>query len=69
MDIIYILIPGMIIIGLGLVGILVWMAKRGQFDDLEGDGNRILMDDDDHLLPDEMRNPPQGDSGDNRKAD
>ena len=69
MDIIYTLIPGMIIIGLALVGILIWMAKRGQFDDMEGDGNRILMDDDDPLLPDEMRRSVQDEKHDDRKVD
>ncbi|NOX09611.1 MAG: cbb3-type cytochrome oxidase assembly protein CcoS [Gammaproteobacteria bacterium] len=47
MDVIYTLIPVMILIGLILVGLLIWSVKRGQYDDLEGDGHRILMDDDD----------------------
>jgi cbb3-type cytochrome oxidase maturation protein len=28
-----------------------WAVKSGQFDDLEGPAQRILMDDDDPLLP------------------
>lgn len=51
MEVVYTLIPGMILIGLIMVGILIWAVKRGQYDDLEGDGNRILMDDDDPKLP------------------
>lgn len=51
MDVIYGLIPAMIILGLIMVGVLVWAVKSGQYDDLEGDANRILMDDDDPLLP------------------
>ena len=51
MEVIYSLIPGMIFFGLVFIGILIWAIKRGQYDDLEGDGNRILMDDDDPLLP------------------
>lgn len=51
MEVIYGLIPGMIILGLVMVGILVWAVKHGQYDDLEGEANRILMDDDDPLLP------------------
>lgn len=51
MEVIYGLIPAMIILGLVMVGILVWAVKSGQYDDLEGDANRILMDDDDPLLP------------------
>ena len=52
MEVIYGLIPAMIILGLIMVGVLVWAVKSGQYDDLEGDANRILMDDDDPLLPD-----------------
>jgi len=55
MDVIYTLIPGMIFFGLIMVGILVWAVRRGQYEDLEGDAHRILMDDDDPLLPEEMR--------------
>ena len=46
MDVIYGLIPGMIILGLVAVGVFFWAAKSGQFEDLEGEANRILMDDD-----------------------
>lgn len=46
MDVIYGLIPGMLIIGLIAVGVLFWAARNGQFDDLEGDAQRILMDED-----------------------
>lgn len=53
MEVIYGLIPLMII--LGLVGVIVffWSVRSGQYEDLEGDANRILMDDDDPLLPGE----------------
>lgn len=51
MEVIYGLIPGMIILGLIMVGVLVWAVKQGQYDDMEGEANRILMDDDDPLLP------------------
>ena len=50
MEVIYSLIPSMILIGLVLVGILVWAVKRGQYEDLEGDANRILMDEDEEML-------------------
>ncbi|MBL6852689.1 MAG: cbb3-type cytochrome oxidase assembly protein CcoS [Alphaproteobacteria bacterium] len=35
-------------LGLGLVslGILLWTLQSGQYDDLEGDAARILIDDD-----------------------
>ncbi len=46
MEVIYGLIPSMIIIGLILIVILFWAIKSGQFDDFEGEGHRILMDED-----------------------
>ncbi|WP_303908294.1 cbb3-type cytochrome oxidase assembly protein CcoS [Thiohalomonas denitrificans] len=55
MDVIYTLIPAMLLIGLVLVGVLIWAIKKGQYDDLEGDANRILMDDDDPLIPERDR--------------
>jgi cbb3-type cytochrome oxidase maturation protein len=50
-EVIYGLIPGMILLGLVMVGVLFWATRSGQYDDLEGPANRILMDDDDPLLP------------------
>ncbi|WP_462320018.1 cbb3-type cytochrome oxidase assembly protein CcoS [Halochromatium sp.] len=46
MEVIYGLIPGMLLLGLVAVGVLFWAARSGQFDDLDGDGQRILMDED-----------------------
>lgn len=47
MEVIYVLIPGMLFLGLIMVGVLVWAVKNGQYDDLEGDASRLLMDEDD----------------------
>ena len=55
MEVIYFLVPLMILLGLVMVGILIWATRSGQYDDLEGPANRILMDDDDPLLPDRER--------------
>ncbi len=59
MDVIYSLIPGMIFFGLVFVGVLIWAIRRGQYEDLEGDATRILMDDDEeenkNLEPGERR--------------
>ena len=52
MEVIYGLIPGMVILGLIAVAVLFWAARSGQFDDLEGDAQRILMDDDELPLQD-----------------
>lgn len=46
MEVIYGLIPGMIAMGLVAVVVFFWAAKSGQFDDLQGEAHRILMDDD-----------------------
>ena len=46
MEVIYGLIPGMIMLGLAAVAVLFWAARTGQYDDLDGDGRRILMDED-----------------------
>lgn len=46
MDVIYWLIPSMIIVGVILVVALVIAVKKGQFDNLEGEGTRILFDED-----------------------
>lgn len=61
MEVIYGLIPGMILAGLAIFGILIWAARSGQYDDLEGPANRILMDDDDPLLPERTHSPRQTD--------
>jgi cbb3-type cytochrome oxidase maturation protein len=46
MEILFLLIPiSLILIGL-LAWILYWSVKAGQFDDLYGPGEAILMDDD-----------------------
>lgn len=67
MEVIYSLIPGMLILGLVAVVVLFWAARTGQFDDLEGDGRRILMDEDlpdPRCVPDAEPDPPNsGDDG------
>ncbi len=52
MDVIYSLIPGMMFFGVLLVIVLVWAVKKGQYEDMEGNANRILLDDDDDMLHD-----------------
>lgn len=45
MDVIYTLIPMMLFVGFVAVLVFIWMAKSGQFDDMDGAANRIFMDD------------------------
>ncbi|MHB8848254.1 MAG: cbb3-type cytochrome oxidase assembly protein CcoS [Burkholderiales bacterium] len=40
----------MVFIAFMVIGIL-WAIRSGQFEDMEGPAQRILMDDDDPLLP------------------
>ena len=40
----------LVFIGFAALGVL-WAIRSGQFDDLEGPAQRILMDDDDPLIP------------------
>ena len=46
MEVIYLLIPIAVVLVMLIIGIFVWAARSGQFDDLEGPAHRILMDDD-----------------------
>jgi cbb3-type cytochrome oxidase maturation protein len=59
---IYLLSMAMVFITLLVVGIL-WAIKNGQFEDLEGPAQRILMDEDDPMLPENQAKkdePKQG---------
>lgn len=56
MDVIYSLLPAMILLALVSVIIFFWAARTGQYDDMEGPANRIIDDDDDPMLPGNMRN-------------
>ena len=40
----------LVFVGLAAAGIL-WAIKSGQYDDMEGPAQRILMDDDDPMIP------------------
>lgn len=50
MEVIYGLIPGMLVLGLAAVAVLFWAARTGQFDDLDGDGQRLLLDEDEDQI-------------------
>lgn len=51
MEVIYWLVPAIIAGGAVMVGVLFWAIKGGQFEDMEGPAQKILMDDDDPKLP------------------
>lgn len=45
MDILYLLIPLSTALVLLILGVFAWALHRGQFEDLEREGERILRDD------------------------
>ena len=46
MESVFLLIPVSVILVFGIAYIFWWSVRSGQFDDLEGPGFKILMDDD-----------------------
>lgn len=46
MEIIYLLIPVSLLLLAGILWVLLWAVRDGQYDDLEGPAHRILMDED-----------------------
>jgi len=47
MEVIYGLLPGMLLLGIIGVAVFFWAVRNGQYDDMDGAANRVLMDDDD----------------------
>jgi len=46
MDILYLLIPLSLVLVFIIAALFWWSLRSGQYEDLEGPGHRILMDDD-----------------------
>ncbi len=51
MEILYILIPLAVILAAVAIAAFVMSVRSGQYDDLDGAAHRILMDDDDPMIP------------------
>jgi cbb3-type cytochrome oxidase maturation protein len=45
MDILFLLVPLSVVLVLAILGGLWWAVERGQFEDVEREGERILRDD------------------------
>lgn len=45
-EILYLLIPLSVVLVFVIGGVFLWALRGGQFDDLEGPAQRILIDDD-----------------------
>lgn len=68
MESVYLLIPVSVILVFGIAAAFWWSVRSGQFDDLEGPGFRVLMDDD---LPPADRDvsPDDKKNGESKKAE
>ena len=53
MESLYLLIPFSVALVFVIALIFWWSVRNGQYDDLEGPGFRVLMDDDKVVLPNE----------------
>lgn len=68
MEVIYGLLPGMLLLGIVGVGLFFWAVKSGQYDDMDGAANRLLMDDD-VVVKDADKEPEQSKHNDQKKTD
>ena len=53
MDVLIYLIPIALLLSLGGVAAFVWSMRSGQYDDLDGEARRILIDDEDAVSDNE----------------
>jgi len=44
MEILFLLVPFSVLLALAMVGLLAWAVWSGQFDDVEGEGERIFQE-------------------------
>lgn len=56
MESVYLLVPISVILVFGIALAFWWSVRSGQFDDLEGPGFRVLMDDE---LPRPQKDPKE----------
>ncbi|MCX7165044.1 MAG: cbb3-type cytochrome oxidase assembly protein CcoS [Rhodocyclales bacterium] len=65
MDILYLLIPLSLVLVFVIAALFWWSLKSGQYEDLEGPGYRVLMDDDETDAPAKRStvDPDQGTEG------
>jgi cbb3-type cytochrome oxidase maturation protein len=74
MDIILMLIPAALLISAAAFIVFYWSVKSDQYEDMEGEAHRILMDDDDDMIPgnkqsleQDSENEPVNEVGDHLK--
>jgi cbb3-type cytochrome oxidase maturation protein len=62
MDIILMLIPAALLISVVAIVVFYWSVNSDQYEDMDGEAHRILMDDDDELIPGNAKKLRQADS-------
>ncbi|MBX9460513.1 MAG: cbb3-type cytochrome oxidase assembly protein CcoS [Brevundimonas sp.] len=62
MNIIFLLAPFSVLLGLLAVGAFFWTLRSGQYEDIQGAAARILIDDEDMEAPDEPETPASPES-------
>jgi len=55
MEILYLLIPMSAVLVLLILGVFAWAVHKGQFDDVDREGERILEDDAERIAPNQQR--------------
>jgi len=60
LEIIYLLIPVSLVLLGGILWVLLWAVRDGQYDDLEGPAHRILMDEDKIVEPGQKNSRREG---------
>jgi len=50
-EVVYLLVVLAMALAVLIAGAVIWAARSGQFDDLEGPAHRILMDEDEPATP------------------
>jgi len=63
MSILYLLIPVGLIFLAGAIWLFIWAVRSGQYEDMEGPAFRILMDDDDPMIPGNEKKQDEKKSG------
>lgn len=75
MEILYLLIPLAVVLMIVAAVFFIWTVRTGQYDDLDGPAHRILMDDDDPMIPRNARRgsgtekDDKGNAAGDRRAD
>ena len=57
MNIMFLLIGVSLLAAITFLLLFIWAVKSGQYDDLDGPAQRILMDDDDPMIPFNQHKP------------